>query len=230
MMKKEIIEKYAVFCLGIYFLAAGIVLIVRSALGTTPISSVNYVLSCSSPLSLGTWTFIFNMLLIVGQFYFLRGRCTRKDAVEILLQIPFSLLFSIFIDLNMVLTGGLAPSGYVESLMILALGCVVQSVGVVLEIKPHVAMMSGEAFVKYGSERSGMEFGKYKVRFDVTLVVTAILISLMLSREINGVREGTVVAALSVGYIVSFLDKKIMTRKTLTRFLGVAGIKQHEGI
>lgn len=225
MMKKEIIEKYAVFCLGIYFLAAGIVLIVRSALGTTPISSVNYVLSCSSPLTLGTWTFIFNMLLIVGQFYFLRGRCSRKDAVEILLQIPFSLLFSIFIDLNMALTAGLAPSGYVESLIILAIGCVVQSVGVVLEIKPHVAMMSGEAFVKYGSERIGMEFGKYKVRFDVTLVVTAILISLILSREINGVREGTVVAALSVGYIVSFLDKKVMTRNTWTRLLGVAGIK-----
>ena len=49
---KTILKKYLVFVFGLYFLAAGIVLIIHSALGTTPISSVNYVLSLNSPLSL----------------------------------------------------------------------------------------------------------------------------------------------------------------------------------
>ena len=49
---KEIFKRYLVFVIGLYFLAAGIVLIIRSALGTTPISSINYVLSLNSPLSL----------------------------------------------------------------------------------------------------------------------------------------------------------------------------------
>ena len=48
---KTILKKYLVFVIGLYFLAAGIVLIIHSALGTTPISSVNYVLSLNSPLS-----------------------------------------------------------------------------------------------------------------------------------------------------------------------------------
>ena len=65
---KTILKKYLVFVIGLYFLAAGIVLIIHSALGTTPISSVNYVLSLNSPLSLGTCTFIVNVLLILGQF------------------------------------------------------------------------------------------------------------------------------------------------------------------
>ena len=47
---KELLKKYSVFILGLYFLAVGIVLIVRSALGTTPISSVNYVLSLNTCL------------------------------------------------------------------------------------------------------------------------------------------------------------------------------------
>lgn len=47
---KTILKKYLVFVIGLYFLAAGIVLIIHSALGTTPISSVNYVLSLNSPL------------------------------------------------------------------------------------------------------------------------------------------------------------------------------------
>ncbi len=63
---KSIIKRYLVFVLGLYFLAAGVVLIVRSALGTTPISSINYVMSLNTPLTLGTCTFIINMLLIVG--------------------------------------------------------------------------------------------------------------------------------------------------------------------
>lgn len=63
---KSMFKRYLVFVAGLYFLAAGVVLIVRSALGTTPISSVNYVMSLNTPLTLGTCTFIINMLLIVG--------------------------------------------------------------------------------------------------------------------------------------------------------------------
>ena len=66
---KTILKKYLVFVIGLYFLAAGIVLIIHSTLGTTPISSVNYVLSLNSPLSLGTCTFIVNVFLILGQFW-----------------------------------------------------------------------------------------------------------------------------------------------------------------
>ena len=39
----------------------------------------------------------------------------------------------------------------------------VQSIGVVLELKPRVAMMSAEAFVKYASRHYNKEFGKFKV-------------------------------------------------------------------
>ena len=141
---KTILKRYPVFILGLYFLSLGIVLIVRSALGTTPISSINYVLSINSALSLGTWTFIFNLLLIAGQFWLIRDRYSRRDILEILLQIPFSFLFAAFIDFNMLFTGQLHPGSYGLSVALLLTGCVVQSIGVVLEIKPRVAMMSAE--------------------------------------------------------------------------------------
>ena len=135
---KDLLKKYSVFILGLYFLAVGIVLIVRSALGTTPISSVNYVLSLNTPFSLGTWTFIVNLLLIMGQFWLIRKDRSRQDTIEILLQIPFSFIFSAFIDFNMALTSNLQPSGYGMSMALLLTGCLIQSVGVVLEIKPKV--------------------------------------------------------------------------------------------
>lgn len=127
---KGILSRYLIFIAGLYFLAVGIiVLIIRSTLGTTPISSVNYVLSLNSPLSLGTCTFIVNMLLILGQFRLIRKEKSRQDTIEILLQLPFSFLFSAFIDFNMDLTSQLHPSGYGAAVALLLTGCVVQSVG-----------------------------------------------------------------------------------------------------
>ena len=210
-------KRYLVFVAGLYFLAAGVVLIVRSALGTTPISSVNYVMSLNTPLTLGTCTFIINMLLIVGQFWLVRGRGSRQDTVEILLQIPFSFIFSAFIDLNMLLAADIRPSNYAMSIALLLVGCLVQSVGVVLELKPRVAMMSAEAFVKYAAQRYGREFGRVKVVFDITLVLIAVVLGLLFSGRIEGVREGTVIAACITGYIVSFLNTRVMTRRTLGR-------------
>ena len=81
-----ILKRYPVFIFGLYFLSLSIVLIVRSALDITLIFSINYVLSLNSTLSLGTWTFLFNLLLILGQFWLIRDCHNRQDIMEILLN------------------------------------------------------------------------------------------------------------------------------------------------
>ena len=209
--------RYLSFIAGLFFLSLGVDFIVTSSLGTTPISSINYVLSLNLPITLGTATFLFNMLIIALQFWLIRGQGSRTDRVEILLQIPFSVVFSLFIDLNMLWIARLAPQSYGASLVLLAIGCVVQAVGVVLELKPNVAIMSAEGFVKYFCRRYHRNFGRVKVLFDVTLVTTAALLSLLFAGRIDGVREGTLVAALTTGFLVNFLAKRVMTKQMLHR-------------
>lgn len=222
MEKESLIKRYLVFIAGLYFLAMGISLIVHSSLGTTPISSMNYVLSINTSLSLGTWTFIVNLLMIIIQLWLASGKYgTRKDTIEILLQIPFSFIFSAFIDLNMILIRNLVPSNYGMAVGILLAGCIIQSIGVVLEIKPKAAMMSAEGLVKYIARRCNKKFGSVKVYVDITLVSLAILISLAFTMRIEGVREGSVIAACITGYIVNFLNYKVMTRKTLYRIIPI---------
>lgn len=221
MEKDSFFKRYLVFVLGLYFLSAGVVLIVRSSLGTTPISSVNYVLSINTPLSLGIWTFIINMFLVLGQFWLIRGRGTRRDVFEILLQVPFSFIFSAFIDLNMYLTKDVVTTNYLASVAFILLGCLIQSIGVVLEIKPNVAMMSAEGFVKYASNRYAKDFGSTKVIFDTGLVLCAVIVSLIMAQRIEGVREGTVIAACFTGYIVRFLSTKVMTRRRLSQVVSL---------
>lgn len=222
MEKDSLFKRYLVFIIGLYFLALGITLIVHSSLGTTPISSMNYVLSINTSLSLGTWTFIINLLMILIQLWLARGKYgTRKDTIEILLQVPFSFIFSAFIDLNMIVIRNVAPSNYGMALGILLAGCFIQSIGVVLELKPKAAMMSAEGLVKYIARRCNKEFGNVKVYVDITLVSLAILISLAFTMHIEGVREGSIIAACITGYIVNFLNHKIMTRKMLYRFIPI---------
>lgn len=218
MEKESLFKRYSLFILGLYFLALGVVLIVRSALGTTPISSLNYVMNINTTLSLGTWTFITNIIMIIIQLWLVNGKYgTTKDRIEILLQIPLSFVFSAFIDFNMLMTNGLNPSNYYFSFIILLLGCIIQAIGVVLEIKPKVAMMSAEGLVKYIARRRGKEFGKVKVYVDITLVAIAVIASLLFSQKIEGIREGSLIAALLTGHIVSFMNKRIMTRRMLRR-------------
>jgi len=214
---KNLILRYAVFTIGLYCLSLGMVLIVASSLGTTPISSMNYVLSINTPLTLGGATFIFNMALIVAQLVLAGRYATKKDYIEILLQIPFSIPFSIFIDFNMWMFGGMHVTSYLMALVILLLGCLMQGLGVTLEIKPDVAMMSAEGFVKYTAKRLDKPFGKTKVVFDISLVAGAIALSWLMAKRIDGVREGTVVAALITGYIVTFMTTHIFTRANWTR-------------
>lgn len=217
-MIRKAVLRYLTFITGLYFLSLGIVFIVASTLGTTPISSVNYVVTLHTPITLGTATFLINVLLIAGQFWLIRsGHGTRKDRVEILLQLPFSLLFALFIDLNMALVGGIEPSSYSMALALLGAGCLSQAIGVVLELKPNVAIMSAEGFVKYAARRYNKDFGRLKVIFDVTLVSSALLLGVLCSGHIEGVREGTVIAALSTGFIVSFLSRHVITRANLSR-------------
>ena len=218
--------RYLIFILGVFFLAVGIDLIVVAMLGATPISSVNYVLSLHLPVTFGTASFLFNLAVILAQFWLVRGRGTRTDYIEILLQIPFSALFGVFIDLNMMWIERFTPESYPVSLAVLAAGCVIQAVGIVLEVKPDVVIMSAEGFVKYYCRRYGRDFGRVKVAFDVTLVISAVVISLAFSGRVEGVREGTLIAALCTGPLVNLLSRHVITRKILRQAAQLAGRRQ----
>lgn len=219
--------RYLSFILGLFFLSLGVDAIVIASLGTTPISSINYILSLNLPLSLGSATFVFNLVVIALEFWLIRGKHNRKDIMEILLQIPMSVLFSIFIDINMKWISTLSPGSYPAAMALLAVGCLLQSIGVVLELKPNVAIMSAEGFVKYYCRRYNRNFGKVKVVFDVTLVVTATLLSLFFASRIDGIREGTLIAALSTGFLVNVLAKKVMTLRVLGKIKNAVLLPLH---
>jgi uncharacterized membrane protein YczE len=203
MSKKELLKRYVFFIVGLFVNAFGVSFITKAQLGTSPISSVPFTLSNGFPLTMGTFTFLLNMILIIGQWMFL-----RKDFEKIqLIQIPVSVAFGYFIDLTMSLLSFLNPTTYIFKILFLIIGCAILALGVSMEVIADVVMLSGEAFVKAISSKLNKEFGTTKVFFDVTLVVSSSIISIVLFQKLVGVREGTIIAALIVGMIAKEFNK-----------------------
>ncbi|MHC1721846.1 MAG: YitT family protein [Aminipila sp.] len=205
MSKKELLKRYILFILGLFVNALGVSLITKANLGTSPISSIPYTLSMGFPLTMGQFTFILNLVLIIGQIIFL-----RKDFQKVqLIQIPISVLFGYFIDLTMSLLSVFSPTNYIIKITSLLVGCVILALGVSIEVIADVVMLSGEAFVKAISTKLKKEFGTTKICFDTTLTICACIISLIMFRKVAGVREGTVIAAFIVGLIAKFFNKHL---------------------
>lgn len=206
-MNKFLLRRYLLFCVALFVNALGIAFITRAALGTSPITSVTYVLSMFTPFTIGEWTIMLNILFVVLEPFMMTRQDLKEDLRMFLLQIPISFCFGIFIDICMHhILFWLNPATYPSMIIALLIGCVILAVGIALEVKANAAMMAGEYFVKVITRRFRGEFGYIKLGFDVTLVAIACLLSLIFMSGIYGVREGTVIAALIVGPIVHFVS------------------------
>lgn len=208
-MKTEnrfLLRRYLLFIVALFINAFGIALITKALLGTSPITSVTYVLSMFTPLTMGQWTIVLNLLFMLGELPFMTRQDLKTDRRIFLLQIPVTLFFGTFIDCSMSALFWLEPHAYAAKIVSLLIGCFVLAVGIAFEVKVNVAMAAGEYFVRAISRRLRREFGYVKLGFDVTLVILACVLSLVFMSGIYGVREGTVTAALIVGPIVHVIS------------------------
>lgn len=205
-MSKYTFRRYLLFVASLFINAFGIAFITKALLGTSPITSVTYVLSLFTPFTMGIWTILLNLLFVVLEPFLMTRKDLREDLRMYLLQIPIAFCFGLFIDFSMFMLFWLEPSAYVMKVTVLLVGCVILALGIALEVKANAAMMAGEYLVKAITRRFHGEFGYVKLGFDVTLLTIACILSLVFLSDIQGVREGTVVSALLVGPIVHFVS------------------------
>ena len=107
------LKRYVIFLIGLFVNSLGVSLITKASLGTSPISSIPYVLSLSFPFTLGNFTIFFSVFLILLQLLILR----KNFKLEHVLQIPVSIVFGYFIDLTMLLFTWVNPQNYVMKIV-----------------------------------------------------------------------------------------------------------------
>lgn len=203
--KTELIKRYIFLLAGLFVNGLGVSFITKAGLGTSPITSIPYTLSLGFTPTVGMFTLVFNIFLIILQVILLR----RNFQLQNLLQLPIIALFSFFIDLTMSLLGFMQPETYAMKVVSLIVGCLILGFGVFMEMAANVAMLSGEATVRAVSDVFSTDFGKTKIAFDSSMTVIAAILSFIMFRHLDGVREGTIVAAILVGFIARLFKKYI---------------------
>lgn len=199
-----ILKRYLLLLIGLAIMAFGVAFSIKASLGTSPISSVPYVVSLFTPLTVGTATITMHCVFILLQILIL-----RKDYHPIqLMQLPVAFFFGYLTDFGVWAVQGITCNTYWQQWIVCIIGILLVAVGVSFEVKAGVVVLAGEGVVlAICRVLPKVKFGYMKVGFDVTLVVIACILSIMFTGRLQGVREGTVAAALLVGLIAKQLGK-----------------------
>ena len=195
MKQHHYVSRYLWFVLGVLVNSFGVALITQAALGTSPISSIPYVLSLRFPITLGEFTFILNLVYILGQIVLLRRafqpiqlladrgqrhlqRFHRREHEPAVLAAARPTSWS-----SLSRSFWAAPSWASAS---------------VSRVAPDVLVVPGEGIVRAMTQVSGKRFGSVKVFFDCTLVAIALILSFLFFHGLNGLGLGTVISALII--------------------------------
>ena len=199
-----ILKRYLLLLIGLSIMAFGVAFSIKASLGTSPISSVPYVISLFTPLTVGTATISMHCVFILLQILIL-----RKNYHPIqLMQLPVAFFFGYLTDFGVRAVQGITCNTYWQQWIVCIIGILLVGLGVSLEVKAGVVVLAGEGVVlAICKVLPKVKFGYMKVGFDVTLVAIACILSIVFTGRLQGVREGTVAAALLVGLIAKQLGK-----------------------
>lgn len=205
MTKKEYVRRYVLFILGLFILSLGIALATKGNLGVSPVSSIPYVLSLSLPFTLGQITIVIQMIYVLIEIAILRKNFKPFN----FLQIGVVVLFGYFNDFSLMLVSGVHAQHYPAQWLICIISMFLIALGVNMEVRAGVLMLAIDGLVVAISKTFHIDFGKVKVVSDCTQVIIAVVCSLLLAHQLQGVREGTVAAAVFVGMIIKLYNKKL---------------------
>ena len=205
MSRQCLIKRYICLFLGLASIAFGIALSIKADLGISPVSSVPYVVSLLTPLTVGNVTILLHCALVALQFLLLR----KRFLPIYLLEVPAGIVFGYLTDLAIWATSALTPSGYLQRWGFCLIGIFFIALGVSLELLANVLMLATEGLVMAISTVTGKKTGDVKVSIDVSLVLIACLLSLLFLRRLAGVREGTAAAALLIGMLSKPITRQL---------------------
>ena len=211
----QVIKNYALFLIGLFIASMGVALSAKAGLGTSPVASVPYSVSLvNHTLTFGWWLNMWSVLQITVQIALLRKKC---KPVEIIIQTVLAFVYGYLTDFSCKLISGLQANTYIMQFALMILSCFVLGFGIWIQFKGGVAMLPGEAMNRAISEVTGKKYENIKIFFDVLYIVIAAAICFIFIGKLEGVREGSIIAAVLIGNIIKLYNSLYnkLTRKKL---------------
>ena len=209
-------KRVIIYLVGLFVMALGVSVSRLSNLGVSPVNSIPAVVSGISGVDMGICTVIVFTGFILVQLILL-----RKDfKPKYFLQIIGSIVFGLFVSLSNALVVGILPAytNYAAKMLYVIASIFLVAGGILLYLQADILSLPGEGVMQALSAKTGITIGSAKICFDWTIVIIAVLISLIATGKLSGVREGTLFSALGVGVCLKLLNG--LLQEPLRNFLG----------
>lgn len=192
----------------------GVVLMLYSGAGISAISSVPYAFSEVLPaLTLGTWTYIFQGLLVLTLMIM-----RKKFVPSYLFSFVVGFVFGKLLDLHEMWINTL-PDNIIMRIIYFIISYVLICIGIALSNRCGLPIVPTDLFPRELSDITGVKYSKIKIGFDITcLAVTAGLTFFCLGR-IMGLGIGTVLAAFTMGKGIGFAGELIDRKFVFGNFM-----------
>ena len=192
----------------------GVVLMLYSGSGISAISSVPCAFSEVLPqLSLGTWTYIFQGILVLS-LMILRKRFVPQYLFSFVVGFAFGELLDIH-----ELWINILPDAVWMRVLYFAVSYLLISFGIALSNRCGLPIVPTDLFPRELAQISGIGYPKIKILFDtICLTITAAMTGFFLG-QIKGLGIGTVLAAFTMGKMIGIMGKWLDRRFQFARIL-----------
>lgn len=203
---RQTVNRFVIYGIGILILALGITLNTKTGLGVSALVSIAYTVAGAWNLNFAFMTFLlytcFVIIEMLLKYIFLPK--LRKGLWSDLLQIPFSLAFSLLLNLY----GNVLPVAESVGMQIILLAAAVVCTGVGAAMIVDMRLIPNPADglaqtigLVFGR---GMGFGKNVL--DCSCVGISVLIGILARGRLIGIGIGTIVAMIAVGRVVALFN------------------------
>lgn len=192
----------------------GVVLMLHSGSGISAISSVPYAFSEVFPtLTLGTWTYIFQGLLIAVLMIM-----RKRFVVSYLFSFVVGFFFGIMIDVHEMWVT-LLPTTLPLRILYFIVSYLVISFGIAISNRCQMPIIPTDLFPREFSEITIIRYSRVKISFDVICLLVTACMTFFCLGHLKGLGIGTIFAAFTMGKCIGIMGEKMDKKVAFTSFL-----------
>lgn len=203
-----------ILVLAVCINSLGVVLMLYSGAGISAISSVPFAFSEVFPkLTLGTWTYLFQGLLVLSLMVM-----RRRFVPPYLFSFVVGFVFGELLDVHE-LWIGILPTALPWRILYFVVSYVLICIGIALSNRCGLPIVPTDLFPRELSDITGIGYPKIKIGFDVICLVVTAGMTFFCLGHLDGLGIGTIVAAFTMGKGVGICGNWMDKRFQFTTFL-----------
>ena len=200
-MRKTVYSEPA-WIVGIMLMSLGTALAEKADFGLSMVVAPAYLLHLKVSESLSLFTFGAAEYMFQATLLMVMALLLRRFKISYLFSFAAALLYGVFLDIFIAVLANVSAHGMVVRAAFFLSSLLITSFSIAMLFNTYLSPEVYELFVKELSTRFGIRLSRFKTVYDCTSLLAAIIMSLAFFGRFRGIGPGTLVCALSTGWLI----------------------------